>query len=65
MTFDTGTNLLPYWLVTGGIILLVELNALVGPGLATQKPLGSVSGTIHSGLLLTLLLYLVGAGINS
>ena len=64
-TFDTGTNLLPYWLVAGGLILLVEINALVGPGLATQKPLASVSGTIHFGLLLTLALYVIGVAINS
>ena len=64
-TFDTGTNLLPYWLVAGGLILLVEINALIGPGLATQKPLASVSGTIHFGLLLTLALYVIGVAINS
>ena len=61
----SGTNDVAYWLVAGIVILAVEVNALVGPGLATQKPLGSVSGTIHAGLGLTLVLYLVGLLINS
>ena len=40
---------------------MVEAHALIGPGLATQKPLTSVKGVIHAGLALTLLLYVVGA----
>ena len=43
------------------MIVAVEINALIGPGLATQKPLGSVSGTIHAGLALTLVLYIVAS----
>ena len=62
---DNGSNLLSYWLVAGGLIVLVEINGLIGPGLATQKPLGSVKGTIHAGLGLTLVLFLVGVFINS
>ena len=46
-----------YWVIALVVILGVELNALIGPGLATQKPLGTVSGTIHMGLVLTLLLF--------
>jgi uncharacterized membrane protein len=49
-----------YWLVALVIIVAVEIHALIGPGLPTQKPLTSVTGTIHAGLGLTLLLYVVG-----
>jgi uncharacterized membrane protein len=47
-----------YWVVALVVMLAVEANALLGPGLATQKPLSTVSGTIHMGLLLTLVLFL-------
>lgn len=47
-----------YALLAGLLILLVELNSLAGPGLLTQRPLGSVSGTIFSGFALTVALYL-------
>jgi hypothetical protein len=40
-------------------ILLVEATALIGPGASTQKPLTTVSGTIHAGLALTIVLYLL------
>ena len=55
----TGT----YWVITLIIIAAVEVHALIGPGLATQKPLTSVRGTIHAGLGLTLLLYIVGVSV--
>ena len=61
--FNNGTNDLVYWLVAGGIIVLTELNVFMGSA-ATQKPLGSVSGTIHAGLGLTVVLYLVGVFLN-
>lgn len=65
LTFlNNGVNDTAYWIVALVIILAVEVNALIGPGLATQKPLGSVSGTIHTGLGLTLVLYLVGTILN-
>ena len=48
-----------YWVVALIVILVVEANALLGPGLATQKPLATVSGTIHAGLGLTLVLFLL------
>ena len=63
-TFLNGSNDTVYWLVAGGIIVLAEINALIGPGLATQKPLGSVSGTIHAGLALTVVLVGLGWIIN-
>ncbi len=47
-----------YWTVALIVILAVEAQALLGPGLRTQKPLATVSGTIHAGLGLTLLLFL-------
>jgi hypothetical protein len=40
-------------------IFAVEANALVGSGTATQKPLSSVSGTIHAGAILTIVLYVL------
>ena len=60
-----GSLLLVYWLVAGGVIIAVEINGLIGPGAATQKPLTTVSGTIHGGLALWLVLYLAGAFLNS
>ncbi len=62
--FLTGTNDAIYWIVAIIIIGAVEVNCLIGPGLPSQKPLGKVSGTIHAGLLLTLVLYVWGALIN-
>ena len=47
-----------YWVVALIVMLAVEAQALLGPGLASQKPLATVSGTIHAGLGLTLLLFL-------
>ena len=46
------------------LILAVEANALVGSGRPTQKPLATVSGTIHAGLGLAVVLYLLGAIVN-
>jgi uncharacterized membrane protein len=48
-----------YWVLFLVVALAVELNALMGPGLSTQKPLATVSGTIHAGLGLTLVLFLI------
>ena len=42
------------------VAALFEANIFVGNA-ATQKPLATVSGTIHAGLGLTLVLYVVGA----
>ena len=63
LSFLDGATL-SYWLPAIGVIALVEVNSLIGPGLATQKPLGSVSGTIHCGLGLTLVLYLLRAALG-
>ena len=45
-----------YWIITLVVVGLVEANALIGPGAATQKPLTTVTGTIHAGLGLTAVL---------
>ena len=49
-----------YAIVAAAIILAVELNVFVGTA-ATKKPLTSVSGTIHGGLGLTVVLFLVAS----
>jgi uncharacterized membrane protein len=51
-------NHMMYWVIVLVLVALVEINALIGPGATTQKPLTSVAGTIHSGLALALILYL-------
>ncbi len=50
-----------YWILALVVILAVEINALIGPGLPTQKPLASPAGTIHAGFGVTLVLYLIAA----
>jgi uncharacterized membrane protein len=46
-----------YWICALVVILAVEANALIGPGLSTQKPLASVRGTLHAGVILAIVLY--------
>jgi hypothetical protein len=58
-----GGSLGGYWLIALVVILGVELNALIGPGAATQKPLTSVSGTIQAGFILAIVLYAVQSGL--
>jgi len=53
-----GVNTALYWVVALIVIFAVEVNCLVGTGQGRQKPLGTVSGTIHAGIVLTILLYL-------
>jgi uncharacterized membrane protein len=53
-----GGSLGAYWLVALVLIALVEINGLIGPGAATQKPLTTVKGTIHGSVYLTIVLYL-------
>jgi uncharacterized membrane protein len=45
-----------YWVVALVVIGLIEVNGLIGPGASTQKPLTTVSGTIHLGLGLVVVL---------
>ena len=63
-SFNNGMNDLVYWLIALVLILAVELNAVVGTG-GRQKYLATVSGTIHTGLGLTLVLYILGVAINN
>ena len=42
------------------VILAVELNAFFGPA-ATQRPLGSISGTLYSGAGVTVVLFLAAS----
>jgi uncharacterized membrane protein len=59
---DTGGgNLVGYWIVALMLIGLVEVNGLIGPGAASQKPLTTVKGTIHGGVMLTVALYLTAS----
>jgi hypothetical protein len=59
---DTGGgSLTGYWIVALMLIGLVEVNGLIGPGAASQKPLTTVKGTIHGGVLLTVALYLTAS----
>ena len=55
---DVGIHVLTYWTVAFIVIGLVEINGLIGPDATTQKPLTTVSGTIHAGLALTTVLLL-------
>jgi uncharacterized membrane protein len=57
---DAGGGVASYWIAAIVVIALVEYNALIGPGATTQKPLTTVSGTIHGGLAVSLVLYLLG-----
>ena len=52
-------SLAVFWVLALVVIGAVEANALVGSGTATQAPLKTVSGTIHSGLALTIVLYVL------
>ncbi len=52
-------SLTVYWIVALIVIGAVEANALLGPGLASQKPLATVRGTLHAGFALTIVLYLL------
>ena len=59
-----GNNDAIYWIVALVIILAFEFNMLVGTGQARQKFLSTVSGTIHVGLALAIVLYVIGAVLN-
>jgi len=63
-SIHNGENDFLYWILALAIIIALECNALVGSGQARQKFLSTVKGTIHAGVGLALLLYLVGAVVN-
>jgi uncharacterized membrane protein len=52
-------SLMLYWIIAFIAIGVAEAGALMGPGLPTQKPLATVSGTIHAGVWLAVLLFVV------
>ncbi len=62
--FLAGTNDVVYWAIVLVLVGLLEANMLVGTGQQRQKFLGTVSGTIHGGVILTIVLYLVGGIVN-
>jgi uncharacterized membrane protein len=60
--YSMDANVGAYWIVALILMALVELNALRGqPNTATTKPLATVSGTIHAGLGLWLVLFVVAS----
>jgi uncharacterized membrane protein len=50
-------NLTLYWIIALVLVGVMEVNALVGTGQTRQKPLSTVSGTIHLGLAVTFILF--------
>jgi uncharacterized membrane protein len=59
---DAGGGSLPvYWLVFLVVVAFLEWNALSGSGRPVQKTLGTVRGTVHLGVGLTLLLFLAAS----
>jgi uncharacterized membrane protein len=58
--FLSEANIGLWWILMLATIVAVEIHALIGPGLPSQKPLTSVSGTVHAGLALTFVLYVIG-----
>jgi uncharacterized membrane protein len=58
-TLTVGKSGLLFWIVALAIMVLVEINALVGtPGKGAAKPLATVKGTLWFGVILTLVYYL-------
>jgi uncharacterized membrane protein len=53
------TNVVFYWIVALVVVFAIEANALVGTGQPRQKFLSTVAGTIHAGLGLWIVLYLL------
>jgi uncharacterized membrane protein len=53
----TDTNVSLYWIIALISIFAIEANSLVGTGQPRQKPLATVSGTIHAGIALTFILF--------
>jgi uncharacterized membrane protein len=54
-------NLTAYWIAVLVVVALVEINALIGPGAPTQKPLTTVGGTITGGFVLAAVLFALAA----
>jgi uncharacterized membrane protein len=57
---DTGDGHLgAYWVLALAVMAAWEANALIGPGARTQKPLTTVSGTLHAGFILAIVFFLL------
>ena len=54
-----GGSLSLYWIIALVLIGAVEVNGLIGPGASSQKPLTTVKGTIHMGLALSVVLFVL------
>jgi uncharacterized membrane protein len=52
-------NLGVYWVLALAAMAAWEVNALIGPGAATQKMLTTVSGTLHAGFVLAIVFFLL------
>jgi uncharacterized membrane protein len=63
-TIHNGHNDVIYWVLALAVMLAVQANAMVGVAPGRQKYLSTVSGTIHAGIGLTVVLYLLSL-INS
>jgi uncharacterized membrane protein len=63
--FNDGGNDAVYWLVALVVVGLLELNAIGPAAPARQKYLSTVSGVIHYGLALAVVLYGAGLILNS
>jgi uncharacterized membrane protein len=63
--FNDGTNDLAYWVVFVVVVGLLELNAIGATAPSRQKYLTTVSGVIHYGLALAVVLYGAGLLLNS
>jgi len=57
--FPSTAGLMQWLIVAGAIILLVELNALIGTQGPTKKPLDSIRGVITAGFVLWLVMVVV------
>lgn len=53
------TSVSGYWIATAVVVMLFELNGVMGSGKPTQKPLTTVAGTISAGFALTIILFLL------
>jgi hypothetical protein len=58
-SLTVGKSGLVFWIVALAIMVLVEINGLIGmPGKGAAKPLATVKGTLWFGFILTLVYYL-------
>ncbi len=58
-----GGSLGLYWVLALVVMAAVEVNGLIGPGASSQKMLTTVRGTIHGGLGVTLVLFVLASAL--